>query len=57
MSHTHVGGAIATQVRSGAGLFPTFFPLIIGALVRGGLYLRDDRLRALSSARRTAAVY
>jgi hypothetical protein len=53
----YLGGAIATQVRSGAGLFPTFFPPIIGALVWGGLYLRDDRLRALSSARRTPAVY
>lgn len=42
----YLGGAIATQVRSGAELFPIFFPTIIGALVWSGLILRDDRLRA-----------
>ena len=41
----YLGGAIATQVRAGAGLFPIFFPLIIAALIWGGLFLRDDRLR------------
>jgi len=40
----YLGGAIATQVRAGAGLFPIFFPLIIAALIWGGLFLRDDRL-------------
>jgi len=41
----YLGGAIATQVRAGAGLFPIFFPIIIAGLVWGGLFLRDDRLR------------
>jgi hypothetical protein len=43
----YLGGAIATQLRSGAPAFPVVFPLIIGALLWGGLYLRDQRLRAL----------
>jgi hypothetical protein len=43
----YLGGAIATQVRAGAPLFSIIFPIIGGALVWGGLYLREDRLRAL----------
>jgi hypothetical protein len=43
----YLGGAVATQVRAEAPLFPVVFPLIIGALVWGGLALRDARLRAL----------
>lgn len=45
----YLGGAIATQVRAGAPLFPVVFPLIIGALVWGGLVARNARLRALLS--------
>lgn len=45
----YLGGAIATQLRSGAGWFPTIFPLIIAALLWGGLALRDARVRALAS--------
>ena len=41
----YLGGAIASQVRIGAGVFPVFFPIIIGSLIWAGLYLRDDRLR------------
>jgi hypothetical protein len=47
----YLGGAIATQVRIGAGVFPVFFPLIIAALVWGGLYLREEKLRALLPSR------
>ena len=36
----YLGGAIAIQARAGAAIFPTVFPLIIGALVWGGLWLR-----------------
>lgn len=43
----YLGGAIASQVRSGAPAFSVVFPVIIGALLWGGLYLRDQRLRAL----------
>jgi len=43
----YLGGAVATHVRVGDGLFPISFPVIIGVLIWGGLFLRDDRLRAL----------
>ena len=43
----YLGGAIATQVRAESALFSIVFPLIIGALIWGGLFLRDARLRAL----------
>jgi len=35
-------------VRVGGGLFPILFPVILGALLWGGLCLRDGRLRSLS---------
>jgi hypothetical protein len=43
----YLGGAVATHVRVAEGLFPVFFPVIVGALLWGGLVLRDARLRAL----------
>ena len=43
----YLGGAVATHVRAGSSLFQLVFPFIIGALVWGGLVLRDKRLRAL----------
>ena len=43
----YLGGAVATHVRVSDGLFPIFFPVILGVLIWGGLFLRDDRLRAL----------
>jgi hypothetical protein len=43
----YLGGAVATHVRVYEGLFPVFFPVIFGALLWGGLVLRDARLRAL----------
>ena len=43
----YLGGAVASQVRIGAGLFPMLFPILMGALVWGGLFLREPRLRAL----------
>jgi hypothetical protein len=42
----YLGGAVATHVRVGDGVFPILFPVILGALLWGGLYLRDGRLRA-----------
>jgi len=43
----YLGGAIATHVRFGSPLFSAIFPLIIGALLWGGLFIREPRLRAL----------
>jgi DoxX-like family len=43
----YLGGAVATHVRVGSGAFPVVFPIILGALLWGGLYLRDERLRSL----------
>jgi hypothetical protein len=43
----YLGGAVATHVRVGEGLFPISFPIILCILIWGGLYLRDARVRAL----------
>lgn len=43
----YLGGAVATHVRVGGGWFPVLFAVAFGALVWGGLVLRDERLRAL----------
>ncbi|WP_433932185.1 DoxX family protein [Sorangium cellulosum] len=44
----YLGGAIATHVRVGSPLFShTLFPIYVAALIWGGLWLRDRRLRAL----------
>jgi hypothetical protein len=43
----YLGGAVASHVRAEDGLFPVFFPVMMGGLVWGGLFLRDGRLREL----------
>ena len=43
----YLGGAVATQVRVGHGLFEILFPVVLGALLWGGLVLRDNRLARL----------
>jgi DoxX-like family len=43
----YLGGAIASQVRIGAGVFPIVFASAVGVLFWVGLYLREDRLREL----------
>jgi DoxX-like family len=43
----YLGGAVASHVRIGSGLFPVFFAVMLGVLIWGGLFLRDERLRAL----------
>lgn len=40
----YLGGATATHVRVGE---PFFVAIVLGMLVWGGLYMRDERLRAL----------
>ena len=47
----YLGGAMATHVRVGSDLFSLLFPVVLGGLLWGGLYLRDARLRALLSPR------
>jgi len=43
----YLGGAVASQVRINEPLFSIVFPVIFAAIVWGGLYLRNARLRAL----------
>jgi hypothetical protein len=43
----YLGGAVATHVRVGDPLFSIIFPVILGAMLWGGLYLRNQRLRKL----------
>ena len=44
----YLGGAVATHVRVGNPLMThTLFPVWLGILLWGGLWLRDARLRAL----------
>ena len=43
----YLGGAVASNVRVQEGWFAILFPVFFGALIWGGLYLRDARLRAL----------
>lgn len=43
----YLGGAVASHVRAGDDPFPILFPIVFGALLWGGLVLRDARLRAL----------
>ena len=50
----YLGGAVATHVRVGGPLFNVIFPVVFGALVWGGLFLRDTRLRALIPLRQAA---
>jgi hypothetical protein len=49
----YLGGAITTHVRVGSPLFShILFPVYLAVLIWGGLYLRDERLRALIPLRR-----
>jgi ABC-type transport system involved in cytochrome c biogenesis permease component len=49
----YLGGAVATHVRVGDPLFThVLFPIYLGVLIWGGLYLCDVRLRALIPLRR-----
>jgi len=49
----YLGGAVATHLRIGSPLFThTLFGVYLGLLAWGGLYLRDQRLRALIPWRR-----
>ena len=44
----YLGGAVATQLRVDNPLFShVLFPIYVAAILWGGLYLRDDRIRRL----------
>ena len=49
----YLGGAVATHVRAGDPLFShVLVPVYFAALLWGGLYVRDERVRALIPFRR-----
>jgi DoxX-like family len=49
----YLGGAVATNLRTGAPFFSNvLFPVYVGVLLWGGLYLRDNALRAVFPVRR-----
>ncbi|MDX2032327.1 MAG: DoxX family protein [Blastocatellia bacterium] len=50
----YLGGAVATHVRAGSDWFPILFPVAIGVLLWGGLYLGDRRLHSLLPLTTTA---
>ncbi len=43
----YLGGAVASNVRIGNPMFNTLFPIVFAALMWAGIFLREDRLRAL----------
>lgn len=43
----YLGGAVASQLRAGNGWFNVVFPVIFGAVIWSGLWLRDIRVRNL----------
>ena len=43
----YLGGAVATHVRVAGPVFPIIFPVILGAMIWIGLYLRDQRAQSL----------
>ena len=48
----YLGGAVASNVRIGNPLFShVLFPVYVAAMIWGGLYLRDARLRTLVFSR------
>jgi hypothetical protein len=48
----YLGGAICAHLRAGDPAFPTVFPGLVAAMVWGGLYLREPRLRVLIPVQR-----
>jgi hypothetical protein len=52
----YLGGATAANVRALSPAFNTGFPIVFGVLVWLGLFLREERLRALIPLRRSKRV-
>ena len=54
----YLGGAVATHLRVGDPLFShVLFPTYLGVMLWGGLYPREERLRALIPLRAPKAAY
>ncbi len=54
----YLGGAVATHVRVASALFThTLFPVYLAALIWGGLFLRDPRVRMLIPLRKISGVW
>jgi hypothetical protein len=49
----YLGGAVAVQVRVGHPVFQCLFPVIFGALVWAGIFLRDSRLSEILPFRKS----
>lgn len=47
----YLGGAIATHLRAGSDAFSLIFPVIIGLMLWGGLWLRNASLRRIMPLR------
>lgn len=47
----YLGGAIATHLRMNGPVFSFVFPVLVAALLWGGLRLRDSRLRGMFTPR------
>jgi DoxX-like family len=43
----YLGGAVASKVRVQAGCLDLLFPVLLGVLLWGGLWLRDRHIREL----------
>ena len=48
----YLGGATATNLRAGSDAFHILLPVLVGALLWGGLYLREARLHPLLPLRK-----
>ena len=46
----YLGGAVASNIRAGKPVFNVLFPMIMAALLWGGLWFRDLRVRNLVRA-------
>jgi len=46
----YLGGAVASNIRAGMPVFNVVFPMIMGALLWGGVWFRDLRVRNLVRA-------
>ena len=48
----YLGGAVAIQMRAGSPTFETVFPVILGVVLWGGVYLRECGLRRVFPVKR-----
>ena len=53
----YLGGAVASNIRAGKPVFNVLFPMIMAALLWGGLWLRDLRVRNLVRASQDITSY